>query len=390
MRIGIFGGSFDPPHKGHLAVAEAALKSGEVDRLVILPASQQTARGTLIASATDRVNMCRLCVAGMERMEVSDLEARSPERAFTAQTLRKLRKQYRNDRLVFIIGADKLKHLADWADAQEIFSLCEFLVCPRDGVDIKASSDRAIRQGARIRVLDVPELAASSAEIQREIGAYEDSRELTPETAAYIARHWLYHDGSVLKARALMNEKRWKHTLGVRDTAVELAALYGLSIQHAALAALLHDCAKCLPFNQMLALAKEAGIQDENLLSSSAMLHGPVGAYLAERDFGVRQPDVLNAITYHTMGREGMSGLELCVFVADAIEPGRDSYPGLKRLRKLAGRSLEAAALLSLNLTRDYVIAAGKPFNPLSDATSRWLRGRVPEELICLTYASGD
>ena len=82
-----------------------------------------------------------------------------------------------------------------------------------------------------------------------------------------------------------------------------------------------------------------------------------------------------------------MSKLDMIIFVADATEPGREKYPGLRRLRRLAEQSLEAAVLLSLNLTKQYVLSSGKPFNPISDATIRWVTPMVPQELLPLTSA---
>ena len=113
---------------------------------------------------------------------------------------------------------------------------------------------------------------------------------------------------------------------------------------------------------------------DPDFYSSPEMLHGPAGAALARQDFGVTDEDVLNAITYHTMGRAWMSPLELCIFIADATEPGRRDYPGLETIREKSLESLPAAVLLSLERTKEYVLSQNKSFNPLSEKTIAWLR----------------
>ena len=389
MQVGIFGGCFDPPHKGHLAVAEAALRTAGLDQVVVIPAPiPSDHKLDMIASPADRLNMCRICFGSEPRCVVSEVEVHRTDWTPTISTLERLKKQqYRNDRFTLIIGADKLENLPHWNQGDKLFEMCDILVCPRDGLDMKPHLEKLRALGANIRTLDVPEAPGASRSIQKCLQRYEAPAELVPEVTSYIAEHGLYLNRSILTAEHLMSPKRWKHTLGVRKQAVEYAMLHGINPLKAALAAMLHDSAKCLPFEVMLTYAHDAGITDPTFLSSPAMLHGPVGAFIAKTQYGVDDPDVLNAITYHTVGREAMSKLEMCIFVADATEPGRDQYPGLKRLRRLAVRSLEAAVLLSLNLTKQYVLQAHKPFNPISDATVRWITPLVPEDLLPLTNA---
>jgi len=384
MRIGLFGGSFDPPHKGHIAVAEAALRTAKLDRVLMVPSSGKSGAYTCKASARDRLNMCSLAVRSEPRITVSDIEAHRDGFVPTVDTVRKLLRQYRHDEISLIVGADKVHDFDRWVDAEELLKTCELLIFPRGGIDVTADVDRLRQRGARVRVMDVPETPGASHDIQQALISYEEPSALPREVAGYIAENWLYHDPVVLEVSHLMTEKRYRHTLGVREQAVKLSLIHGLNTQKAALAAMLHDSAKCMAFDQMLLLAKRAGVSEPALLTSPAMLHGPVGAYVAQTQFHVTDTDVLNAISWHTVGRPDMSRLEMCVFVADATEPGREQYPGLKRLRRLSERSLEAAVALSLNLTRSYVFKSGKAFNPLSDATMRWVLPRVPEDLLPL------
>ena len=117
------------------------------------------------------------------------------------------------------------------------------------------------------------------------------------------------------------------------------------------------------------------------MLASGAMLHGPVGAYVAKKQFGIKDEEILNAIRNHTIGRPGMSPMELCIFVADATELGREDYPGLQQIRRLARESLPAAALYSLRRTREYVEKSGRPFFPIAIQTANWLEENLsPDE----------
>ena len=375
IRTGIYGGAFDPPHEGHLLAARTALVSGRLDRVIFLPCADTPNFGKVFAAARDRVRMLELLTADEPRFSVSSLEAEAGRPVPTAESMAFFRREYPEDQLYFILGADKLEKLPRWTDARKLFSLCGFMALPRDGADMQKLTDGVRRAGADITFLPMREASVSSSRIQEALAAFRDPEHLPGPAAAYIAAEGLYHDHAMEeRVQALMTEKRFRHTLGVRTQGVMLAQRHGLSLQKAALAALLHDSAKCLPFDEMKKLARAGGITDENLLSSPEMLHGPAGAVLAERDFGVTDPDVLNAIAYHTMGRACMSPLEMCIFVADATEPGRRDYPGLETIREKSLESLPAAVLLSLERTKEYVLSQNKPFNPLSEKTIVWLR----------------
>ena len=375
IRTGIYGGSFDPPHEGHLLVAMTALEAAGLDRVLLLPCGDIPCAGRIKAPAADRVRMLELMTDDCPELTVCPLEAEKKERTPTAKTMKALKKLYPEDELFFILGADKLEKLPEWKHAEKLFALCSFLALPRDGLPTEELAKAARRVGASVTVLPMRQVTFSSAAIQEELADYREPNGLSRRVAAYIAENGLYHDPDMEKrVREMMTEKRFRHTLGVRKQAVELAEIHHIPLQKAALAALLHDCAKCLPFEEMQAVARSGGVSEEGFFSSPEMLHGPAGAVLAKREFGVTDEDVLNAITYHTMGRADMSPLELCVFIADATEPGRRDYPGLQRIRRLSRESLPAAALLSLERTRDYVLEQGKTFNPLSEKTIAWLQ----------------
>ncbi len=152
------------------------------------------------------------------------------------------------------------------------------------------------------------------------------------------------------KVQNALPGKRWKHTLGVRESAIALAQQYGADPYKAELAALLHDYAKYWSRDElwaiMLKLPEAQTMHDQD----HQLWHAPVGAYLAEHEFGITDLEVLDAIRYHTSGRPGMTTLEKCICVADYIEPNRD-YEGLDSIREAAKRSLEEALLIGMDLT---------------------------------------
>jgi len=143
--------------------------------------------------------------------------------------------------------------------------------------------------------------------------------------------------------------KRFEHTLRVADTAKKLANLYEVDEKKAELAAILHDFAKDFPTDKLKQLVIEGKFPRDLLLFNQELWHGPVGSYILKNEHGITDADVLNAVRFHTTGRAQMSKLELIVYVADYIEPGR-RFPGVEEVRALAQKDLfEAAWTVSRN-----------------------------------------
>lgn len=137
-------------------------------------------------------------------------------------------------------------------------------------------------------------------------------------------------------------KKRFEHVLRVTETAKELADRFGVPVDKAEQAALFHDIAKFMEPSDMRRLI-EVNDEDERLLSFHHELwHAAAGRIIAEKEFGVKDSDVLNAIRYHTTGRAGMTVLEKLIYIADLIEPGR-SFPGIDELRQSTDQQIDEA-----------------------------------------------
>ncbi|GIO85407.1 hypothetical protein J25TS5_23390 [Paenibacillus faecis] len=162
-----------------------------------------------------------------------------------------------------------------------------------------------------------------------------------------------------------MPVKRWKHVEGVMLTAVELARRYGADPVKADLAALLHDLAKFWPVERQEAVIRENGLNAELLDHDKQLLHAEVAAFISQRDYGVDDPEVLDAIRYHTSGRVGMTQMDKIVCLADYIEPGRE-FPGVERIRELAEVSLEEALLAGFDSTISFLLEKKKAIFPLT------------------------
>ncbi|MEK4330281.1 bis(5'-nucleosyl)-tetraphosphatase (symmetrical) YqeK [Paenibacillus sp. FSL R7-0297] len=162
-----------------------------------------------------------------------------------------------------------------------------------------------------------------------------------------------------------MPDKRWKHTLGVMESSVKLAQRYGADPERAETAAILHDVAKYWPVERMREIIEQNGLSTELLKYDKQLWHAEVGAFAAEHDYGITDTEVLNAIRYHTSGRENMSLLDKIVCLADYIEPGRD-FSGVDEIRRLAKVSLEEGLIAGLDSTISLLLEKRRIVFPLT------------------------
>jgi predicted HD superfamily hydrolase involved in NAD metabolism len=165
-----------------------------------------------------------------------------------------------------------------------------------------------------------------------------------------------------------LTEHRYLHTVGVMETAIKLAEKYGADSKKAELAAIFHDYAKFRPKEEMREIIIKEDMPAELLDYNSELWHAPVGAFLAEKEAGIRDKEVLDAIRYHTSGRPGMALLEKIIYLADYIEPGRH-FPGVDEVRDLAQTNLNKALIKSVQNTIMFLMKKGQPVFPASFET---------------------
>ncbi|MBQ8038780.1 MAG: bis(5'-nucleosyl)-tetraphosphatase (symmetrical) YqeK [Lachnospiraceae bacterium] len=168
---------------------------------------------------------------------------------------------------------------------------------------------------------------------------------------------------------------RYEHTKSVMYTAGCLAMAHGASVERAMLAGLLHDCAKCIPNEEKIRLCEKNSIFISNVeYESPYLLHAKLGAYLAEMEYGVTDPQILHAICVHTTGEPDMNVLDKILYIADYIEPGRDKAPNLEKVRELAFRDLNACMAQILTDTLTYLSCRGGAIDPATRDTYEFYR----------------
>ena len=382
MKIGVYGGTFNPPHLGHVTAARAVFDLLRLDKLLLIPAGVPPHKVMPAGSPTQdqRLEMTRLAAeqTGLDnKVEVLDIELRREGRSYTAETLAQLKEQYPEDELWLLMGTDMFLTLQAWRSPEKILDLAGIAAFGRTEADTEELF--AVQREylcktypqARIFTLTIPGVVeVSSTELRERLADGEGGHLLAPAVYGYILREGLYRTNADLKhlsleqlrpvALSYLKHKRIPHVLGTEQEAIRLAERYGADVERARRAALLHDCTKKLEMEEQLALCERYGIAlDELEQAALKLLHSKTGAAIAREVFGVDE-EVYSAIWYHTTGRAGMTLLEKIIYLADYIEPTRD-FPGVEPLRKACYEDLDKGLLLGLEMSIEEMRRMGNP-----------------------------
>ena len=382
MKIGVYGGTFNPPHLGHVTAARAVFELLKLDLLLLVPDGQPPHKVLPAGSPTpaQRLEMTRLAGEQLglgEKVQTLDLELRRPGRSFTSETLEALRERYPQDELWLLMGTDMFLTLQTWHEPEKILSLAGVAAFGRTEADTEELFSvqrdylyRAYPQ-ARIFTLTIPGVVdVSSTDLRAMLARGEGGALLPPAVYGYILREGLYGTEADLKhlpfrqlrpvALSYLKYKRIPHVLGTEQEAIRLAERYSADVEKARVAALLHDCTKKLDMEQQLALCRQYGIQlDELERRALKLLHAKTGAAIARDVFGV-DDEIYRAIWWHTTGHAGMTLLEKILYLADYIEPSRD-FPGVDKLRSVCYKDLDEGLLLGLEMTIKEMTDLGNP-----------------------------
>ena len=382
MKIGVYGGTFNPPHLGHVTAARAVFELLKLDLLLVVPDREPPHKALPAGSPTpeQRLEMTRLAAEQLglgDKVRVLDVELKREGRSYTSDTLKALREQYPEDELWLLMGTDMFLTLQAWHTPEEILSLAGIAAFDRTEADTEelfsAQRDYLYRTypQARIFTLTIPGVVdVSSTELRALLARGEGANLLPPAVYGYILREGLYGTGADLKhlpfrqlrpvALSYLKYKRIPHVLGTEQEAIRLAERYGADVEKARVAALLHDCTKKLDMEEQLALCRRYGIQlDELEQKALKLLHAKTGAAIARDVFGV-DDEIYRAIWWHTTGPAHMTLLEKIIYLADYIEPSRD-FPGVDKLRSVCYKDLDEGLLLGLEMTIEEMTSMGNP-----------------------------
>ena len=390
-KIGIFGGSFNPPHEGHiLAVKEFRQQLG-LDQVLVIPAGDPPHKTLTDNSPTSmqRLEMTRLAVRDLCNVRVLDIEVCRPGRSYTADTIEILRESYPEDELYLLMGTDMFYSFGSWYQPERITKEATIAVAHRD-LDSASKLEAcaaSLRQelGARIAFVENHYLPHSSTSVRAMIPFQCGELYLAPQVLDYIRAQGLYYAGRDLRglpfeelcrvSLSLHKPKRVNHVKGCSDTAAALAQHYGANVEEARRAGILHDITKALNATEQLQLCKKyAMILDNFEQEHPKLLHAKTGAVIAQQVFGESEA-VCQAIKWHTTGRDQMSLLDKIVYLADYMEPNRD-LEGIEELRNLTWKDLDAALMMGLRMSIRHVSSHGAKVDPHSAAALRFLQER--------------
>ena len=391
VKIGIYGGTFNPPHTGHLHAAKQAIQILDLDKLLLIPDRIAPHKEIPAGSPTpeQRLEMLRIAAAGEPNMEGSDIELKREGTSFTYLTVEALREIYPDAELFLLMGTDMFLSFDVWKHPERITAQAALAVLYRgekgERAAIEAQKKRLEAQGAKVVILENPVLSISSTQLRRLI-AFRCAGEFLPDgVEQYIRDKDLYDTSANWKnlpmeqleqvVLRLLNPNRVAHVLGCRDTAVELARRWGADETDAARAGILHDITKALDGPLQLTLCREYGtILDEFGYKYPKTLHALTGSLVADRIFGETQA-VVSAICHHTTGKADMNLLEKIIYVADYMEPCRN-FPGVEKLRELAFSNIDAALKLGLEMTLEHLKNLGDEVSPASREALEFLNQR--------------
>ncbi len=397
MKIGIYGGTFNPIHMGHIIAAQTAAAILGLEKLLLVPAGipPHKALPDQTPSPEHRLNMTNIAADRMAMripVEVLDLEIRREGKSYTSDTLRFLKGKYPEDELWLMMGTDMFLSLHTWHEPEVILSLagiCAFGRTKQDGEELLEPQREYLIETYQTEVVTIIlpyVMDISSTQLRRQLANQEQPVELEESVYGYILRHGLYGTHADLtkltypKLRAasysMIKAKRIPHIQGTEKEAVKLAGRWGVDEDLARTAAILHDCTKYLNLEEQLKLCNKYGILlDAMEQTTLKLLHSKTGAGVAREVFGVCD-EIYEAIFWHTTGKADMTRLEKVIYIADYMEPSRD-FPGVEKLRALAYEDLDAAVLLGLEMGIEEMEKMGNPVHYRTVEARDWLKARL-------------
>ena len=354
-RVGIYGGTFAPPHLGHINAARAFLNQCKLDELLIIPSGIPPHKEVKFDySSQERMELCKLSFDFDRRITVSDIEISRGGVSYSYNTVLTLMSE--GEDLFFLVGTDMLLTFDTWNEFRSILSMVT-LCCIKREMDPGTALlfDRKVEYfreeyDANIIVIDAPITEMSSTLVRRAIARGVDLTGMLCDSAKdYVLKRETERKKILSSLRDEMSvrlsEKRFLHTLGVEKCASYLAEvlLPGKKFE-LCVAALLHDVAKELPIDEQIGLVKSAPqkYRREGYISPQ-VLHSFAAPGLILRDFPeLATSDVLSATLKHTVGDGAMSVFDIIIFVSDYIEEGR-SYSSSIKIREQLFSALKTA-----------------------------------------------
>lgn len=364
----VFGGSFDPVHVEHTNILKAAVRELCADKVIVVPTKNPPHKSASKTPFSDRAEMARIAFSTVSaNVIVDDIENRNDGVNYSSDNLPVLEKKY--GKFVYVIGGDSLLALESWHEPEFIVRNFEIAVFDREGY--QSAKDKAAelneKWNGKIRILEYVGKEVDSHTIRDRLMLKADVSGLDENVGRYIKSRNLYSEFflCVDKAATYLDAKRLVHSKNTALVALSLNRNFCPKIDEdkVLLAGLLHDVGKMydkteLPINIINVIPSDS--------IGTPVQHQFVSAEIVKNDFHISDEDVLNAIRFHTTGRENMSQFEKLIYVSDLISYERN-FQGVESLRKAVYNDFEKGFITCLTYSRDYVVETGRAVYPLTD-----------------------
>lgn len=360
VRILIFGGSFDPPHKMHIKILTDAASVVKPDRIIIVPSWRSPFKSGHWAFYKQREILVRKALLNFRFNDItciSSFEAKRKIKTYTWQLISWLKKEYPHSELFFLIGSDLLSSFKKWKKPDYIQANCKIIVAPRG--NLNACKDKRFIFLKKI----YPDFSSSSIRKKILLG---DFSMLSPAVKNEILSNNMYFSKTAMKVSTMMSKERFSHTISVCLLASAMAERYGVNTKKAILAALLHDCAKEWPLERQI---KKAYLlfrhRDFQAIAKKApgIIHQYASAAEAFFNFSVKDKEILLAISSHSCGKKNPSKLSKILEIADFSSPDR-KYALSAKIRKMAFSSLEKSFVAMRKFKKRYLEKQGLEILP--------------------------
>ncbi|MCL1828926.1 MAG: nicotinate (nicotinamide) nucleotide adenylyltransferase [Oscillospiraceae bacterium] len=382
MRVAVFGGSYNPPHEGHIRAANAALEQLKPDLFLLMPTSRSPDKDPQKSDpgVHERLELVKLAAEKIPGSSVSDTEIKRGGNSYTADTVDELKMMYPGAEIILLAGADVFLNIETWYMAEKLLGGVSIAVFERSPV--KADQVRAHgeylsgKYKTKLYYVNNEPFEADSTGLRDMLKERGGNEFLTDNVYSYIIKNRLYgakpnFEWLREKAYAMLAPQRTAHVQGCEEEAIKLAERWGEDADKAAEAAILHDITKKLTPEEQVSLCEKYGVSyDDAELRYPKLLHPKTGAALARDLFGAGD-EVCGAVLWHTTGRREMTVLEKILYLADYIEYNR-SFEGLDKLRYLAYKDMDAAMRLGLEISLDALKESGTEPHRNSKEALKW------------------
>lgn len=349
-----FGGTFDPPHAEHVAMVKACSEELKPDKIIIMPTFIPPHKKTFMtASPTQRLEMCKIAFSEIENVEVSSWELEKRGKSYSYLTMEYLAKRYEGYDIFFLMGTDMLSSFHTWKNPNLILKYATPLLCVRSGEG--QSADQTIKGFKskffkEVECLNYIGKEVSSTDVKiKKLLRLSTENTLNDTVEEYVDRFLLYDGGKLSKfLNENLTKERLIHTKGVISLSIKYAKKLGVDLNKTVISAMLHDVAKYLNPNDYKDFKMPKGVPNP-------VKHQYLGAYIAEKELGIKNKEILNAIRYHTSGKPRMSKLGKIIFTADILEEGR-SFNGVKEMREISLQDFDKGFLIALERCLEYLV----------------------------------